>query len=228
MGRATRTQARVVRFKLSRPLPAGKLGMARITRDRGGRWHVAFSAPQPAVPGAGRAGRAVGIDRGVTTTLATSDGGMLRAPVMRRRERQRLVRLQRRLARCQRGSRRRAATKPAIARLHQRVADRRRDWVEKTTTQLTARYEVIAVEALPVRNMVRRPKPKPDPDDLGQYLPNGAAAKAGLVDLCEWLGPDRAAPYPKDVRVGHGHSGGGRAVFQSAMPQVWPHIIGKP
>jgi putative transposase len=169
-----------VRFKLSRPLAGGKLGMARISRDKGGRWHVAFPAPQTAVPSAGRAGRGVGIDRGVATTLATSDGAMLRAPVMRRRERKRLIRLQRRLARCRKGSRRRDATKAAIARLHQQVADRRRDWVEKTTTQLAARYDMIAVEALPVRDMVRRPKPKRDPDNDRGFLPNGAAAKAGL------------------------------------------------
>ena len=169
-----------VRFRLSRPIPAGKLGMARVTCDKGGRWHVAFPAPQPAVPSAGRAARAVGVDRGVATTLATSDGAMLRAPVMRRRERQRVVRLQRRLARCQKGSRRNDETRAAIARIHQHVADRRRDWVEKTTTVLAARYEVIGVEALQVCNMVRRPKAKPDPDHDGAFLPNGAAAKAGL------------------------------------------------
>ncbi len=48
------------------------------------------------------------------------------------------------------------------------------------------------------------------------------------VDLCELLGADRAAPQPQDVRVGHHHGRGGRALFQSAMPQVWPHVIGKP
>jgi putative transposase len=170
----------LVRFKLSRSLPAGKVGMARVTRDKSGRWHVAFSAPQPAVPGAGRAGRAVGIDRGVATTVATSNGEMLRAPVMRRQERKRLARLQRKLVRCDNGSRRRKETKAAIARIHQQVADRRRDWVEKITTRLVASYDMIAVEALPTRNMVRRPKPKPDLDNPGQYLPNGAAAKAGL------------------------------------------------
>ena len=76
----------VVKLRLSRPLPAGKLGMARIT-CKAGRWHVAFPAPQPTVRAAsGRDGRAVGIDRGVKTTLALSDGTMLRAPIMRRGE----------------------------------------------------------------------------------------------------------------------------------------------
>jgi putative transposase len=169
-----------VRFRLSRRLPPGALGMARITRDGGDRWHVSFPGPQPGVSDAGRCGRAVGIDRGVATTVATSDGQMLRAPVMRQRERERLARLQRRLARQCKCSARRQATKADIGRVHQRVGDRRRDWVEKVTTQLAANYELVAVEALPVRTMVRRPKSKPDPDNLGQFLRNGAAAKAGL------------------------------------------------
>jgi putative transposase len=169
-----------VRFRLSRRLPPGALGMARITHDRGGRWHVSFPGPQPGVPDEGRCGRAVGIDRGVATTVATSDGQMLRAPVMRKRERQRLARLQQKLACQRRYSARWQATKADIGRVHQRVADRRRDWVEKVTTRLAANYALVAVEALPVRTMVRRPKPKPDADNSGQFLRNGAAAKAGL------------------------------------------------
>jgi predicted RNA-binding Zn-ribbon protein involved in translation (DUF1610 family) len=93
---------------------------------------------------------------------------------------ERLARLQQKLARQRKCSARWQATKADIGRVHQRVADRRRDWVEKVTTQLAANYVLVAVEALPVRTMVRRPKPKPDPDNLGQFLRNGAAAKAGL------------------------------------------------
>jgi transposase len=170
----------LVKFQLSRPLPAGKLGMARVTY-RASRWHVSFPAVQPEVAGIpGREERIVGIDRGVKTTLALSDGTMLRAPVMRRDEQKKLVRLQRQLARCRKGSVRRGKVKARIARLHAGVADRRKDWVEKTTTRIAATYGVVAVEKLPTRNMVRAPKPKPDPDNEGHYLPNGKAAKAGL------------------------------------------------
>jgi putative transposase len=169
-----------VKFKLSRALPAGKLGMARITRSPSGRWHVSFPAPQPPVPDAGRTGKSIGIDRGVATTVATSDGQMFRAPAMRKREQMKLARLEREKARRRKGSARRRAVVQQIAALHETVARRRRDWVEKITTRLAANYDFVAVEQLPVRNMVRRPKPKPDPDNPGQYLPNGAAAKAGL------------------------------------------------
>src|SRR6266508_428974 len=94
-----------VRFRLSRPPPAD-FGMARVTLDRAGRWHVAFAAPQP--PVARRAtGRAAGVDRGVTTTLVDSNGQHHRAPTSPRLYAT-SDRLSRRLARQRRGSRRRA------------------------------------------------------------------------------------------------------------------------
>src|SRR5262249_51251717 len=67
-----------VRFRWTGALPA-HLGMARVTLDRAGRWHVAFPAPQPALarrPG----GAPVGIDRGVRTALVASGGQHYRAP----------------------------------------------------------------------------------------------------------------------------------------------------
>lgn len=83
----------LVKFRLSCPLSAGKLGVARIT-CRAGRWHVALPASQPWVTAApGRDGRAVGIDRGVKTMLALSDGAMLRVPVMGSGEQKKLARL---------------------------------------------------------------------------------------------------------------------------------------
>lgn len=166
-----------VRFRLSRPLPAA-YGMARINLDAAGRWHVSFAgaqAPLVRTP----SGSVVGIDRGVATTLALSDGTMLRAPTSPKLE-AKVVRLDQRLARQQRGSKRRAKAKRARARTHARISDRRRDWVEKTTTRLALDHDVLVLEDLRVEHMVRRPKPKADPDHLGVFLPNGASAKAGL------------------------------------------------
>jgi putative transposase len=63
--------------------------------------------------------------------------------------------LQRRLARAQRGSHRRARTKLAIAKVRARETDRRRDWVEKTTTDVARRFQIIRVEDLRVSEMTR-------------------------------------------------------------------------
>ncbi|WP_405066059.1 transposase [Kribbella sp. NBC_01510] len=104
-----------VRFRLSRAVPDAK--SYRITRDRAGRWHLAFAViPEPIrSPGTGEI---VGVDRGVTVSAALSTGELLSCPGLSDREQVRLKHLQRRLARCHRGSSRRQRVKAAIAKLY--------------------------------------------------------------------------------------------------------------
>jgi transposase len=166
-----------VRFRVSRALPEAR--SYRVNRDSVGRWHIAFAAVPDPIPAPGT-GEVVGIDRGVTVSAALSTGELLNCPGLSESEQRRLVHLQRRLARAQRGSNRRKWVKAAIATLHSRAAARRKDWVEKTSTDLARRFDVIRVEDLRVAQMTRRPKPKPDPGKPGSYLPNRRRAKAGL------------------------------------------------
>src|SRR5262249_38012453 len=100
-------------------------------------------------------GSVVGIDRGVAVSAALSTGELLHAPSLTLGEAKRVRVLQHRLARSRHGSRRRERTKRAIAKLKARERDRRKDWVEKTTTDLARRFAVIRVEALDVRAMAR-------------------------------------------------------------------------
>jgi putative transposase len=142
-----------VRFRWTRSI-ADTVKSYRVTRDRSGRWHIAFAAIPDPIPGPGD-GSVVGVDRGVAVAVALSSGELLHVPGLRAGETQRLRRLQRRLARAHRGSHRRARTKLAIAKLRARETDRRRDWVEKTTTDLARRFDTIRVEDLKVRAMTR-------------------------------------------------------------------------
>ena len=142
-----------VRFRCTRAVPAG-VKSHRITRDRAGRWHVAFAHIPDPIPGP--ADRSiVGVDRGVAVSAALSTGELLHCPCLTPGEQTRLRRLQRSLARAKPGSNRRRRTKFAIAKLKAREADRRHDWVEKTTTDLACRFDTIRVEALDVRAMTR-------------------------------------------------------------------------
>jgi putative transposase len=136
-----------VRFRLSRPVPGAK--SYRVTRDRAGRWHVAFAAVPAPIPGPST-GEVVGIDRGVTVTLALSDGRTYQAPAGRD-----VKRLQRRLARAKRDSNRRARGKARLARVHARNTDARRDWAEKASTEIARGYDLIRIEDLDVRGMTR-------------------------------------------------------------------------
>lgn len=139
-----------LRFRRTR-MP-GEAKSYRVTRDGAGRWHIAFAAiPAPIIGPCD--GSIVGIDRGVTITLALSDGAMHQAP-----EPFPIKRAARALSRCKRGSNRRKAAKARLAKLHARNADRRKDWAEKTSTRIARDYDVIRIEDLKVKNMVRSAK----------------------------------------------------------------------
>jgi len=145
-----------VRFRWSRAVPAG-VRSYRVTMDRAGRWHVAFAAVPGPVPAPGT-GEVVGIDRGVAVSAALSTGELLHCPALTGRERIRLRRMQRRLARAKRGSNRRGRVRHAIARLRARETDRRKDWAEKVSTDIARRFDVIRVENLKIGNMTRSSK----------------------------------------------------------------------
>jgi len=142
-----------VRFRWSRAVPDGVKSF-RVTRDRAGRWHVAFAAIPAPVPAPGN-GEVAGIDRGVAVSAALSTGEMLRVPALPGHQHKRLRRLERKLARARRGSNRRARVKHAIARLRARDADRRKDWCEKASTDIARRFDMICVEDLKITNMTR-------------------------------------------------------------------------
>jgi transposase len=161
-----------VRFRWSRAVPAG-VKSYRVTMDRAGRWHVAFAAVPAPVPAPGT-GEAVGIDRGVAVSAALSTGELLHCPGLTGRERIRLRRLQRTLARAARGSNRRGRVRHAIARLRARETDRRKDWAEKTSTGIVRRFDVIRVEDLKIGNMTR--SARGTRDNPGRNV----GAKAGL------------------------------------------------
>src|SRR5690606_21276577 len=142
-----------IRFRWSRALPEG-VKSYRITCDRAGRWHVAFAVIPDPIPAPGL-GEVVGVDRGVAVSAALSTGEQLNAPGLCDAEKARLLRLLRKLARAERGSNRRGRVKAAIARLKARESDRRKDWVEKVSTDLARRFDVIGVEDLKIRAITR-------------------------------------------------------------------------
>ena len=145
-----------VHFRWSRAVPPG-VKSYRVTMDRAGRWHVAFAAIPDPVSAPGN-GQVVGIDRGVAVSAALSTGELLHAPGLTARETKRLLRLERRLARAQRGSNRRRRVRLAIARLKARQTDRRKDWAEKASTEIARRFDLIRIEDLQIANMTRSAK----------------------------------------------------------------------
>ena len=96
---------------------------------------------------------------GVAHTATLSTGEFLDMPeLLSKGEQRRKRRLQRKLARQVKGSNRRNQPKLAIAKLSAKESDRRKDWIEKTATELVRNHDLIVLEDLKVKNMTRSAK----------------------------------------------------------------------
>ena len=142
-----------VRFRWCRAVPQG-VKSYRVSRDRTQRWHIAFAVVPEAIPAPDN-GTTVGVDRGVVVSAALSTGERLVCPGPTGSEQRRVVSLQRRLSRSRPGSHRRERAKAALARMNARFTNRRKDWVEKTSTTLARQFDLIRVEDLRVVSMTR-------------------------------------------------------------------------
>ncbi|HEU5388785.1 MAG TPA: RNA-guided endonuclease TnpB family protein [Streptosporangiaceae bacterium] len=126
-----------------------------VSRDPCGRWYVAFAVDIPAPDPLPTAGRAVGVDLGITDFAVTSDGQRISNPRHLERRARNLARYQRRTARCQPGSANRVKARAKAARAHRKVRAARTDFLHKAPTGLVRDHDVIVVEDLAVQNMVR-------------------------------------------------------------------------
>ncbi|MDQ0847956.1 transposase [Streptomyces sp. V1I6] len=172
-----------VKVHQHRPV-VGKVKTVSVKRE-GRKWFVVLTAEQNQPEPLPATGSVVGIDLGIANFLADSDGEFVPNPRHGRRVAAKLETAQQALARFPRVRRdkrtknhQRAVEK--VAKLHGKVRRQRLDHAHKTALGLVRVHDFIAHEDLRIRNMSKAPAPKPDPETPGSFLPNGAAAKAGL------------------------------------------------
>lgn len=139
----------------SRPLPEGaEPSSVTVSRNSRGQYHVSILV-ETTVETLPPTGTSVGVDAGITSLVTLSTGEKVTNPRHERRDRKRLARAHRVLSRKAKGSANRAKAKLRVARIHGKIRDRRRDVLHKLTTRLVREHDVIAVEDLTVRNMLR-------------------------------------------------------------------------
>jgi putative transposase len=146
-------------------------------------WYVTFCIEDKSVPTSTPDiqptwENSTGVDVGLEKFLADSDGNFEAIPQHFRQSEKQLAKLQQKASARKKGSRARKLLYRKVARLHQKVARKRKQFHAETAGKLLSQVDVVFVEGLNVRNMNRRCKPKMDAS--GKYLPNGQAAKSGL------------------------------------------------
>lgn len=183
-----------IKVKWHRDLPSAP--KSAILIRRGGRWFVVLHV-EVACAGA-RSGESVGIDVGLTALVALSTGETVARPNWTKRAAKGLRRRQRALARCKRGSKRRAKAKTRLACYSERIANRRRDHGHKVSASLVSRFSHIAVEDLNIEGLARGMLAKDVHDaawtQLIAFLRYKAARAGGVVVAVDPRGTSQTCP----------------------------------
>ncbi|MGI8306671.1 RNA-guided endonuclease InsQ/TnpB family protein [Saccharopolyspora hattusasensis] len=132
--------------------------MVIVSREPDGRWYVTFAVDTDEPEHAPATGRAVGVDLGVKDFAVLSTGEKIPNAGHVDRKARNLARYQRQMARKQRGSANRRKAKAKVARAHRKVRHARQDFLHRTSTGLVRNNDLVAVEDLAVKNMVRNRK----------------------------------------------------------------------
>ena len=138
-----------------RPLPEGcKPGSVTITKDEAERYFVSILVEED-IKALEVTPKMVGLDLGLKSMVITSDGHTHGNPKFFAKDEKKLAKAQRRYAKKKKGSKNRAKARLKVARIHKKIADRRRDYQHKLSTKIIRENQVVCVESLQVKNMVK-------------------------------------------------------------------------
>lgn len=145
-----------IKIIIDRPLE-GHVKNLTITRTPTGKWFACFQVevePKP-LP---ESSKAVGIDMGLKTFAALSDGTMIDNPRFFAQDAHDLARAQRKLSRLKKGTPEHKKARQVVARIYERIANKRRDFAHKLSRWLVDNYGIIVFEKLNIKGMIQHPK----------------------------------------------------------------------
>lgn len=122
---------------------------------KNGKFYVCFSCENIRLKPSKKTGKKVGIDMGLTSFLATSDGELKEAPKTYRKAEKELAKAGRKVSRRIKKSKRRKKAVKILAVKHEKVANQRKDLAHKLANELIKKHDLIAHEKLQIRNMVK-------------------------------------------------------------------------
>ena len=181
--------------------PECKPSTITVKLDSSGRWFVCFLVDDPTVKPLPQTTKSIGLDAGLTSLITTSDGEKIANPKHFNKKYRQLRAAQKTLSRRQKGSKNREKAHLAVARIQAKIADSRKDFLHKLTTQLVRENQTIAVEDLAVRNMVKNRSLARSISDAGW----GELVRQ-LEYKCQWYGRELVKIdrfFPSSKRCGN-------------------------
>ena len=142
-----------VRIRLSRSLK-GRILNATVSKTPSGKYYVSLCIEEELIPKC-NAGGIVSIDMGITGFYTDSNGNKVENPKVLKKYEKKLAREQRRLSRKVKGSKNYEKQRLKVARVHEKIYDVRTDFLHKESTLLVSENQVIGIESLNVKGMIR-------------------------------------------------------------------------
>jgi putative transposase len=147
----------IVKCKVSREVK-GRILSASISQNPSGKYFVSLCCTDVELEPLPKTGVVVGVDVGIKDLAITSDGKKFPNNHYITKSEKKLAKLQRKLSRKEKGSNRWNKARIKVARMHEHIANQRRDAMQKITTQLIRENDVICIEDLNVQGMMKNHK----------------------------------------------------------------------
>ena len=133
----------------------GKIGKVTVTKTPSGKYFVSVFTEEEYISSLKKTGKSVGVDMGLKDLLVTSEGETFKNNRYTRRYECKLAKAQRHLSRKKKGSRGFENQRLKVARLHDKIANSRADYLNKCSISLVRKYDTICIEDLNVKGMVK-------------------------------------------------------------------------
>jgi putative transposase len=147
-----------VKIVIDREIPANcRFLSVTVSKNKGNQFFASVLVECEIIPKE-KTGKSIGIDIGVKTFLTLSNNKIVENPQYFRENQTKLAKAQKHLSRKLKGSKRRQKARYKVARIHNTIANKRKDFIHKTTTQLINEYDIIAIEDLNISGMVKNHK----------------------------------------------------------------------
>ncbi len=143
-----------VKARVSR-MPEGRILSATVKQVPSGKYFLSLCCADVPAAASAPVGTAIGVDVGIESLMSLSDGAKVENPKAAKRLERKLAREQRRLSRKRKGSSNRRRQRVRVARVQERIANVRKDAIHKATSKLASKNQVVSLEDLNVRGMLR-------------------------------------------------------------------------
>lgn len=147
-------------------LPLGKPKLVTVTKESSGKYYISFMVKEE-IKEYKKTGKVVGIDIGIKDVIVTSDGFYSGAPRFTYKNARKLKLEQRKLSRKTKGSKSYERQRIKVARVHEHIANSRKDFLQKLSTKIVQEYDVICLEDLNVSGMLKNRRLSKAISDIG-------------------------------------------------------------